>query len=144
MRSTEGPEHVGAPFQRSSGAVARSSFADLEQTTDVLEMRERNEAKRLHTAFSRRCTAMKTQGRRSQEASNEVAKEFITPAQPCKRHSNATAQQCKRHSRTRRTIASNRTSHRELRAVCGGNDTAELANNRETTMTKWLDAEWWC
>ena len=32
---------VDARFQRSSGAIARSSVADHEQTTDDLEMRER-------------------------------------------------------------------------------------------------------
>ena len=44
MRSAECPEHVGARFQRSSSAVARSSVADLEQTTDLLEMSETKES----------------------------------------------------------------------------------------------------
>ena len=55
--------------------------------------------------------------RRSQETSNEVS----------------TAPQCKRHSRSRRTITTDRTSNREPHAVCGGNDTAKLANRPDRT-----------
>ena len=43
VRSTEGPEHVDARFQRSSSAVARSSVADLEQTS--LRWKERESSK---------------------------------------------------------------------------------------------------
>ena len=111
---------------------------------DELEMREkehmkaqtclgaREREKRRHegsTAFSRWCTAAahakETQGRRSQEASHEVATEFRdagTPAQPCRRHSSATApqhnsatvqgtQQNKKNDRSR-SHQSSRTSRR--------------------------------
>ena len=64
---------------------------------DELEMRERaHEGSDVPWSTREQANARETQGRRSQEASPEAATEFRdvgTPAQPCKRHSSATAQQ---------------------------------------------------
>ena len=77
-------------FQRSSSAIARSSAAGLEPTTDELGMRERDHEGSIQSI---QWTVCRKEGR-SQEASNEVATEFRdvgTPAQPCKRHNSTTA-----------------------------------------------------
>ena len=66
-------------------------------------MGERKGARRLHTKHS---VDGIRQGKRSQEASNEVATEFRdagTPAQPCKRHNSTTVQETQQHKKNDRS-----------------------------------------
>ena len=66
-------------------------------------MGERKGARKLHTKHS---VDGIPPGRRSQEASNEVATEFRdvgTPAQPCNRENSTTAQETQQHKKNDRS-----------------------------------------
>ena len=137
--------------------VARSSVADLELTTDELEMRESETESSKAPPDMKTCRSMRTclsravlrwlrgttpgqsereeehcrkEGarRRPQTKSRQNSEMSGHPQSPCKRHSSPTAPQFKGHSRTTRKSAADRISHREPHAVCGGCDTGNLAN----------------